>query len=293
MLSAIIVTYGTPAELSAAVASLRAQDRPPDEIIVVDTGACEGHLGHEDSLDVTRIECPATNLGYGAGCNLGAQVASGDQLLMMNADVVLNAHATALLTATLDRDERIAVVGPRILSGGEVQLSARAFPTLRTGFLGRRSLLTRLLIRARRFPSELRPAHTEGGRVDWVSGACMIVRRSAFDAVGGFDERYWMYWEDADLCRRLFDANWEVQFEPRAIVHHATGASGTSRRTISAFHDSATRFALRHIAHTQPESVAIKYLLRLRRRLVLQRFDRSPRMTQVGDNAREPSALGR
>ena len=63
------------------------------------------------------------------------------------------------------------------------------------------------------------------------------------EQAGGFDEGYWMYWEDADLCRRLAEADWAVHYEPDAVVHHATGASGTSERTIRAFHDSAARFA--------------------------------------------------
>ncbi|HLM33479.1 MAG TPA: glycosyltransferase, partial [Gaiellaceae bacterium] len=166
-------------------------------------------------------------------------------------------------------------VGPRIFSRGEVQLSARGFPSFRTGLLGRRSLLTRLLVRARRYPAEFRRVPPGGGPVDWVSGACMLVRRSAFDSVGGFDEGYWMYWEDADLCRRLVDKGWQVHFEPAAVVHHATGASGTSARTIRAFHESAARFATRHIARTALERSLVRGVLETRTWVVLWMFRRS------------------
>jgi N-acetylglucosaminyl-diphospho-decaprenol L-rhamnosyltransferase len=179
------------------------------------------------------------------------------------------------LTERLHSNGRIAVVGPRVFSHGEVQLSARAFPSLRTGLFGRRSLLTRMLIRAQRYPTELRPARSGGGRVDWVSGACMLVRRSAFEAVNGFDEGYWMYWEDADLCRRLDNAGWQVHFEPASVVHHATGASGVSVRTIRAFHESAARFASRHIARTRAQQKLIETLLQARTRFVLRTFARS------------------
>ena len=90
MLSAIIVVYKTPNDLPTAVASLRIQDPPPDEIIVVDNGASEGAAaGGQAELGVDRVERPPVNLGFGAGCNLGARIASGDELLVLNADVVL------------------------------------------------------------------------------------------------------------------------------------------------------------------------------------------------------------
>jgi N-acetylglucosaminyl-diphospho-decaprenol L-rhamnosyltransferase len=276
VLSAIIVAYRTPAEVAAAVASLRAQTLPPDEIVIVDNGAADGEPLPE--LEGTRLVRPQTNSGYGAGCNAGARAASGDDLLILNGDVVLTAAATATLSARLHKDSRIAIVGPCIFSHGEVQLSARAFPSLRTGLLGRRSPLTRLLVRVRRYPAEFRRAQRGGGRVDWVSGACMLVNRSAFDSVGGFDEGYWMYWEDADLCRRLVNAGWEVHYEPAAVVHHATGASGVSARTIRAFHESAARFASRHIARTAAERKLIDSVLRARTWLALRMFARAGRL---------------
>jgi N-acetylglucosaminyl-diphospho-decaprenol L-rhamnosyltransferase len=280
VLSAIIVNYKTPAELAAAVASLRAQRVAPDELIVVDNGAADGDpLPRMTELVGVTVAQPKGNLGYGAGCNLGISRATGDELLIMNADVVLSAGALEAMSKRLRRDRQTAVVGPRIFSGGELQASARAFPSLRTGLLGRRSLLTRLLVQARRYPSEFRHAYGPGGPVDWVSGACMLIRRSPIEDIGGFDEDYWMYWEDADLCRRLFNAGWEVQFEPNAHVHHATGASGTSERTIVAFHQSAARFAVRHIARTRLERLLIERMLRLRCRLVLRRFSEASQVS--------------
>ena len=273
------MSYRTPAEVAAAVASLHAQNHPPDEIVVVDNGAADGDpLPELAELEGVVIKRPEANIGYGAGCNVGAGAVSGEDLLMLNADVVLTAGATAGLTERLHSDRRIAVVGPRIFAHGEVQLSARAFPSLRTGLFGRRSLLTRILVRAQRYPTELRPARRGSGRVDWVSGACMLVRRSAFEAVNGFDEGYWMYWEDADLCRRLGNDGWQVHFEPAVVVHHATGASGVSARTIRAFHESAARFAARHIARTEAEQKLIEALLRARTRVVLHQFARSGRL---------------
>ena len=275
-LSAIVVAYKTPGELAAAVASLQAQTTPPREIVVVDNGAADGEplSGNPDWRDV-RVEVARENLGYGVGCNFGARSATGDELLVMNADVVLNSGAVAAMRARLASDPRIGVVGPRILSGGEIQLSARAFPSFRTGLLGRRSRLTRLLIRARRLPAEFRHTYGSGGPVDWVSGACMLVRRQAFDEGGGFDERYWLYWEDADLCRRLGDLGWRIYYEPTAVVHHATGASGTDERTIRAFHESAALFASRHLVRNRVGGRAIEIVLDWRCRLALRLYLRA------------------
>ena len=275
MVSAVIVAYRTPAEVAAAVASLRGQNRAPDEIIIVDNGASEGApLSRVVDLPGLTIEQPTTNLGFGAGCNVGAQAAAGDLLLVMNADVVLARDALERLVPRLEEDHRVAVVGPKILSNGAVQPSARAFPTVRTGFFGRRSVATRILLRAGRLPMELNPTRGRAGTVDWVSGACMMVRTEAFRQVGGFDDCYWMYWEDADLCRRLRNAGWKVAYEPGAVVDHATGASGTSERTIRAFHDSAARFAERHIAVSTFQRWLIEGTLMARMAVVLRHWAR-------------------
>ena len=276
MLSAIIVAYRTPAEVAAAVDSLRAQTLPPDEIVIVDNGAADGDpLPELAELEGVRIERPESNLGYGAGCNLGARAASGDDLLILNADVVLTAGAIAALAKRLHSDDRIAVVGPRIFSrrGGAAlgpSFSEPANRPARSPFAADQALGAGTALSGR-----VQACPGSGGPVDWVSGACMLVRRTAFDEVGGFDEGYWMYWEDADLCRRLVDEGWEVHFEPAAVVDHATGASGVSARTIRAFHESAARFAARHIARTALERRLIKAALEARTWFVLRMFARA------------------
>jgi N-acetylglucosaminyl-diphospho-decaprenol L-rhamnosyltransferase len=270
VLSAIIVVYRTPAELAAAIASLRAQEVAPDEVIVVDNGAADSYpLPASFSQTGVRVERPPANVGFGTGCNLGAELATGDLLLIMNADIVLTTGSLQRLVERLSTHDSVAAVGPRILSGGRIQPSARTWPGLRTGLFGRRSLATRMLLRAGRVPTELRPVQAGGGEVDWISGACMLIRRSAWSEVGGFDPRYWMYWEDADFCRRLAHRGWKVVYEPAAVIHHATGASGTSERTIRAFHESAARFATQYIARNSFQRLLIKTILRLRTRLIL------------------------
>lgn len=276
--SAVIVAFNTPTELAAAVCSLRAQTLPPEEIVIVDNGACEGTPSATlvAESDGTRVIRPMRNLGFGAGCNVGRQAVTHDHLLLlMNADVVMAPDATESLVRSLAERNRVAVAGPRIYAGEELQLSARTFPSVRTGLLGRRSVLTQLLRRLRSSPQELRHAHGGGGTVDWVSGACILVRPEAFEQVSGFDEAFWMYWEDADLCRRLWDRGWSVRYEPNAVAHHATGASGMSDRTIIAFHESAAEFARRYLAGGKVQAVLYRALLGVRKRVILLLFRRS------------------
>jgi GT2 family glycosyltransferase len=118
-----------------------------------------------------------------------------------------------------------------------------------TGLFGRSTWLSRrfpnfVLARRNVVAHSSPPDGSTGHEVDWVSGSCMLVRRDAFVQVGGFDPRYFMYWEDADLCRRLRSAGWRVRYRPDARVVHTVGQSSRTapRMAIRAFHDSAYRY---------------------------------------------------
>ena len=97
--------------------------------------------------------------------------------------------------------------------------------------------------------------------VDWLSGACMLARREALDAVHGFDERFFLYWEDADLCWRLTQQGGRIWFEPGAEADHQTGASGRSRQSERAFHESAIRFYKCHLARFWLDAALVRALL--------------------------------
>jgi GT2 family glycosyltransferase len=169
------------------------------------------------------------------------------------------------------------VLGPRIYdSRGNVELSARGFPTVATALAGRSSYLTRVLVAAKHTPAKLLPPPGSDKSVDWVSGACMLVRRAAFERVGGFDEGYWMYWEDADLCRRLKNAGQATVYCPEAEAWHSSGASGKSMRTIDAFHLSAARYFERHVARTPAAARVARGILRVRMTVVRRRHARRP-----------------
>jgi len=143
-------------------------------------------------------------------------------------------------------------VGPAVVNeDSSPQGSARGDPDMLTGIFGRTTVATRLFPRlgaARRNVVVVEEA--AGGReVDWVSGACMLVRRDAFDRVGGFDERFFLYWEDADLCRRLRGAGWRVRYQPAARVVHLVGRSSRTNASLAirAFHRSAYLYYVTHV----------------------------------------------
>jgi GT2 family glycosyltransferase len=160
------------------------------------------------------------------------------------------------LVETLDAHPECAIAAPRLLNAdGSVQASARGEPNAWTGLFGRHSLLTKFLPSSaaarRNLPAEdLVAAGAESAAVDWVMAAAMLVRRKPFDEASGFDERYFLYWEDADLCRRLRERGWTTRYVPVAIVLHPGGASAAtdSALAIREFHRSAYRYYATHVA---------------------------------------------
>jgi N-acetylglucosaminyl-diphospho-decaprenol L-rhamnosyltransferase len=196
------------------------------EVWVVDNGSTDG------SADAARRTAPwaevldaEANLGFGRAVNEVARRTRGQWLLCLNADAALEPGALdALLTAAAD--PRVGVVAPRLLlPDGATQHSVHPFPTipLTLAFnLGLHRLDARIGDRLCLHGSW----NPERGRVvPWAIGACLLLRRAAFDAVGGFDERQWMYAEDLDLGWRLAQRGLTTRFEPRARVRHESGAA--------------------------------------------------------------------
>lgn len=189
----------------------------------------------------------ASNRGYGSAINSAVESLPPniEWVLVSNPDLVLGTGSIDSLVGAGDSDENIAAVGPATLTDdGDVYPSARAIPSLRTG-VGH-------AIFANIWPhNPWSRAYKQGSATDWnrrdagwLSGACVLVRRSAFDRVGGFDADYFMYFEDVDLGYRLGKAGFRNVYEPAAVVTH-TGAHSTtedSARMVAAHHASARLF---------------------------------------------------
>jgi len=248
--SAVLVNYNSGGELRSALESIDRESAGPWEGVVVDNASTDGSERTAVAFESTQLLRNRENVGFGRGVNQGVAACTADRILIMNPDCQLATGALPPLMAVLDADPRCAIAAPRILDpDGSPQGNARGDPDMLTGLFGRTSTLRRSLsgLDVARRNVITADAPTE---VDWVSGACMLVRRDALASVGGFDERYFMYWEDADLCRRLRDRGYTILYVPGSSAVHQVGQSSRTARasSIRAFHDSAYLYYATHVA---------------------------------------------
>jgi len=276
LLSAIIVNYNAGGELVAALQSIAVDlgDRPW-EAIVVDNASSDGSADAVAGFAPrARVLRNRDNVGFARGVNQGLAATSAATVLIMNPDCRLERGAFDALKAELERGNRVALAGPRILNpDGSIQGSARGDPDMLTGLFGRTAVLRRILPHLRVAKRNVIAADGGSVEVDWVSGACMLARRAALERVRGFDERYFLYWEDADLCRRLRGQGYQIRYVPAAAAVHRVGHSSREvpSSAIRAFHDSAYLYYSTHVAPTaSPKRLAAKALLSARCWLKLQ-----------------------
>jgi GT2 family glycosyltransferase len=241
----VVVSYNSREQLPACVEGLAG--RPEVEVVVVDNASQDGSLEAIASLPVRGLQLDE-NGGFAHGCNAGWRTGRGEYVLFLNPDATIPEAAVRRLASVLDAEPNVAAVAPRILdSTGELDFSKRRFPRLRSTY-AQALFLHRLFPRAlwademvRRVEDYERP-----GSPEWVSGACMLVRRSALEELGGLDEGFFLYCEDTDICRRLWDMGHEVRFEPSAIAVHEGGASAPRPSLIPVLVSSRVRYASKH-----------------------------------------------
>jgi N-acetylglucosaminyl-diphospho-decaprenol L-rhamnosyltransferase len=248
--AAAIVNYNAKAHLLACIRSLRAEGI--ERIVVADNASRDGSEEAVRAADPeVRYHQTGANLGMGTGTNRAVSHIAPDEadfVLCINPDAMVEPGAIKTMLAAFDGRDDLGIIGPRIDdSDGTLYPSARTFPTVVDAaghaFLG-------LVKPDNRFTRNYRMLdwdHSAAADVDWVSGACLLIRRSCWDAIGGFDEGYFMYAEDVDLCWRARRAGWEVAYEPAARVVHAQGIS-TDRhpyRMIAEHHRALLKFAVR------------------------------------------------
>jgi GT2 family glycosyltransferase len=219
------------------------------EVVVVDN---DREVPPEIPHPVRLIRNPE-NVGFARACNQGVFASSGEHVMFVNPDTLVGVDFFESLEKFLDENPRAGVAGPRIVgAAGNLQLTARKELSFVSGFLGRTSLLTRIFPKnplvKRLFPAAQKL--TGPTMVDWISGTCMAVRRRTLEEIGPMDERFFMYFEDADLCRRAREAGWLVYYLPQVEVFHHSGASSRNRpRAIWDLHKSAFLYHRKHGPH--------------------------------------------
>jgi N-acetylglucosaminyl-diphospho-decaprenol L-rhamnosyltransferase len=240
-LAIVIVTFNCRNEVQACLRSLAEHPAAvPTQIVVVDNASSDGTASHiRDHWTGVLVEEPGRNLGFARANNIGIRRTSADLVLLLNPDTLVKAHTIDKLLAALQRDPAAAIAGPRIVdASGRAELSfGRMLSPLA-------ELRQRILVRGndRGVPWIVR--HVEGltrtpARVDWVSGACLLIRRSDLEQAGLLDERYFMYQEDVDLCAAVRSLGRHVLFSPDAGIVHLRGRSVASAR--AATHDAYRR----------------------------------------------------
>ena len=243
VLSIIIVSFNACADLERCLESLRAG--PPavvHEIIVVDNGSSDGSVEVARRCPGVRVIEAGANLGFARANNIGIRETSGVNLLLLNSDTVIPVGSLDRLLDELDRDPSVAVVGPRLVDGdGRAELSfgrmIGPLNELRQKRLARSAAVERLT-RRRQYP-------------DWVSGACLLVRRADAAAVGGLDERFFMYTEDVDFCAAIRAMGRRILFTPDAEIVHLRGRSAASDPAATQEHYRRSQIAFYEKHHPQ------------------------------------------
>jgi N-acetylglucosaminyl-diphospho-decaprenol L-rhamnosyltransferase len=264
LLSIIIVSFNARPDLERCLESLhRPAPTTPHEIIVVDNASHDGSVESARAWTDVRLIEPGSNLGFARGTNVGIRASGGTLLLLLNSDTVVPSGAVDRLVEEIERDRGTTVVGPRLVDNeGRVELS---FGSMMGPFT---ELRQKLLVRAHAARVPVLAALVD--RItshphfpDWVSGACLLVRRAEAEAVGLLDERYFMYAEDVDFCAAIRARGGRVRFAPAITVVHTRGRSVAAARaaTDSAYRRSQLAFYEKHHPRWVP---LLRWYLRLR-----------------------------
>ena len=230
VMSVVVVSYNTRDMTLRCLRTLFETTRELSlEVWVVDNGSKDGSveaIGREFP-DVFVIENP-NNAGFGAANNRAMEQARGELFLLLNSDAFVHEGALQKLIEYSKSHPQTGVIGPRLQNeDGTLQRSCYRFPSPAHSW--RENLwVASLLPSSSRWSDWKRWPHDEEREVDWVVGACFVVRRAVFADVGGFDERFFMYFEEIDWQRRARDAGWKIAFVPTSVVTHLGGASAAN-----------------------------------------------------------------
>lgn len=267
-LSIIVVTYNQPHLVERCLASIMRNGHlisQTREVIVVNNGPERARLpdNHEQFIKVINND---TNVGFGRAVNQAAEMATGDYIFLLNSDAALNETTLKELNTFIDTHPHAAVVGTRQeTTRGELVASFGNYPNAWRE-LAALTGVSRILPVGRLINPTLalREHYTRTGQREWVSGGAMLLKRSYFERVGGFDPMYFLYVDDIDLCRRINGIGGQVWFCASAVVTHDYGSSGSRERAQRYTTDGLIYFAKKYGQAVKPlETIqSIKQALR-------------------------------
>lgn len=240
LVSIIVVNWNTRKLLKNCLSSVIAGTKIPMEAIVVDNGSTDDSVRmiKNSYRRKARLVETGKNLGMGAGNNRGLEKAKGKYLLILNSDTVVPRGAIEKLVVWMDKHPAVGVVGPRLrYPDGRLQTSGGSFPSLL------KTVVLFLGVDDVPFLSRFLPLYQRGGmylsgkqtgmfnrehKIDWLMGACLLMRRKIYEEVGGFDEKIFMYGEEVEWAYRVFRAGFSIWYTPSVWITHIKGASSTS-----------------------------------------------------------------
>jgi GT2 family glycosyltransferase len=261
--SFIIVTYNSAGTIESCLESIAARTAAPHEVIVVDNSptnltllAVDRFISSHPCFPI-RIVKTEENIGFGRACNRGASLATGAYLFFLNPDTQLLNDAAAQLVDCFKQHPSVLAAGPAILdAAGAVTFTCRNLPTLGRIILDATGLdKWRGAYKLTRFP------HTTPRQVEQIIGAAMLIPRKVYEALNGMDERFFIYFEEVDLCKRLLDSGGQIWFWPEARVQHLAGSSceveSVHARTIYILRDSRRKYFEKHFGKISALSLVL------------------------------------
>jgi hypothetical protein len=247
LVDVVVVSYNSRARLPRCIENL--QSLSDVHLIVVDNASSDGSADVAAQLGVELVRL-TRNGGFGHGCNVGWRSGNSPFVLFLNPDATIDGQSLKRLASLLESTPRAGIAAPRIVGeDGSLEYSQRRFPRLASTY-ARSLFLHRVLPRAA-WTDELireRKSYEQRGSPDWVSGACLLIRRPLLERLGGFDERFFMYCEDIDLCRRARDEGFDIVFEPDAVSVHEGGASAPRSALLPVLAASRIYYSRKHMS---------------------------------------------
>lgn len=236
-ISIIIVTYNNKKTIKSCIDSVL-KYTPGCEIIVVDNASKDNTVKlvkrYKQKVMVVKSN---TNLGFSKGNNLGVRYTTCEYLVFLNPDTeVEEKEAFTKMKDVLEKNKNFGLIGPRfVYPDGSSQYTVRNMPTISAAF-------KQYILKVKGAYDFYDPNCVDLCEVESVVGACMIIKKDIFLKVGGFDEKYFLYYEDLDLCRKIRENGLKIGYLPSVNIKHILGASGTGNKTYQLLKESAKKY---------------------------------------------------